>query len=236
MTSDAKSNAREGLIPPSPTPQEHHASTPAAEEDITGDDPIALFKDWFQRAKDKEPRDPHAMTLATVDPAGMPDARMVLLKGVDEGDAPDGAGGGFVFYTNTDSRKGVQLSANPAAALCFYWKSLARQVRIQGPVRPVADAEADAYFASRARDSRIGAWASLQSQPMESRFALETRLAAVAARYAIGDVPRPPNWSGYRLTPVRMEFWRERPFRLHDRVAFTRAGPEAPWTRSRLYP
>ncbi len=232
MTADAKST----LIPPSPSADEHQASAPSTDEDIRGDDPIALFKDWFQLAKDKEPRDPHAMTLATVDAHGMPDARMVLLKGVDDGAAPDGGSGGFVFYTNSDSRKGAQISANPAAALCFYWKSLVRQVRIQGPVRAVTDQEADAYFASRARDSRIGAWASQQSQPLESRFALEKRIATFAARYAIGDVPRPPNWTGYRLTPLRIEFWRERPFRLHDRVAFSRAETAAPWAQSRLYP
>jgi pyridoxamine 5'-phosphate oxidase len=189
-------------------------------------DPFSLFKTWFAEAEAREPADPNAMALATVDEDGMPDARTVLLKGFDAA--------GFVFYTNLDSRKGRQLRANPRAALLFYWKSLKRQVRLRGPVEPVADAEADAYFASRPRLSRIGAWASRQSEPLESRFALEKAVAAATARFTAGAVPRPPHWSGFRLAPVTMEFWREGAFRLHDRVVFRRAGDA--WTRQRLYP
>ncbi len=221
------------IIPPSPSPQEHQDSAPAADEaDFASEDPVALFEHWFAEAKAKEPRDPHAMALATADADGAPDVRMVLLKGLDE----DRAAAGFVFYTNTESQKGGQLAANPQAALCFYWKSLVRQVRVRGPITPVSAEEADAYFASRARDSRIGAWASEQSRPMEGRLALEKRVAQFALKYGVGEVPRPPHWSGYRLNARKIEFWRERPFRLHDRFVFDREGPGAPWRKTRLFP
>src|SRR4051812_35272180 len=190
------------------------------------DEPFRLWQAWFDEAVKGEPRDPTAMSLATVDPDGMPDVRTVLLKGVDER--------GFVFYTNTESNKGRELAANPKAALVFHWKSLRRQIRARGPVTPVSEAEADAYFASRPRDSRIGAWASQQSRPLESRFALEKAVARFAAKHAVGEVPRPPYWTGYRIAPLAMEFWADRPFRLHDRVLFTRQGEG--WAKARLYP
>ena len=209
-----------------PPPAE--ASDASAERLFRGDDPFALFADWFEAAKAAEPNDPSAMTLATADADGAPDARMVLLKGVDER--------GFVFYTNSESAKGLQLAANPQAALLFHWKSLRRQVRVRGPVEPVTDEEADAYFATRARDSQIGAWASDQSRPMEGRFVLERRAAELALKFGIGKVPRPPHWTGYRVAPLRMEFWRDRPFRLHDRLVFERPATGASWARSRLFP
>jgi pyridoxamine 5'-phosphate oxidase len=193
-----------------------------------GGDPFALFAAWLADARKKEPNDANAMALATADAAGAPDVRMVLLKDFDSA--------GFVFYTNLESAKGAQLAGNPNAALLFHWKSLRRQVRVRGAVTPVSAEEADEYFASRARDARIGAWASDQSRQMEGRFALEKRVAAFAAKFGIGEVPRPPHWSGYRLAPVSFEFWRDRPFRLHDRLAFTRAEPSAPWSSSRLFP
>ena len=168
------------------------------------------------------------MTLATVDSRGLPNARMVLLKGVDER--------GFVFYTNMDSQKGQELDAQPKAALVFYWKSLNRQVRVRGPVERVTEKEADAYFASRPKQAQIGAWASKQSTPLESRLAFEKAVALYAAKYAIGEVPRPPRWSGYRIVPLSIEFWQDRPFRLHDRVEFKRERPNAPWNKTRLYP
>jgi pyridoxamine 5'-phosphate oxidase len=204
------------------------ASDPADERLFGGDDPFALFADWFEAAKAAEPNDPNAMTLATADADGAPDARMVLLKGVDER--------GFVFYTNTESAKGLQLGANPQAALLFHWKSLRRQVRVRGPVERVTDEEADAYFATRARDSQIGAWASDQSRPMQGRFVLERRAAELALKFGMGKVPRPPHWTGFRILPHRLEFWRDRPFRLHDRLVFDRPAPDAPWGRSRLFP
>ncbi|MCW5725252.1 MAG: pyridoxamine 5'-phosphate oxidase [Maricaulaceae bacterium] len=191
-------------------------------------DPFALFAEWLEAAKRREPNDPDAMALATADAGGAPDVRMVLLK--------DAGPEGFVFYTNLESAKGGQIAANPQAALCFHWKSLRRQVRVRGPLAPVSAAEADAYFASRARDSRIGAWASQQSRPLESRFALEKAVAAAAARFGLGEVPRPPHWSGFRLSPLRIEFWRDRPFRLHDRLVFIRSDPDSPWRTERLYP
>jgi pyridoxamine 5'-phosphate oxidase len=192
------------------------------------DDPFAIFRDWLAEAEKSEPNDATAMSLASVDEEGLPDVRMVLLKGFDER--------GFVFYTNFESQKGQELLATRKAALCFHWKSLRRQVRARGPIEVVSEAEADAYFASRQRDSRIGAWASKQSRPLESRFALETAVAMYAARYAIGEVPRPPYWSGFRVKPVSIEFWHDRPFRLHERVVFRRATPDGKWDKTRLYP
>ena len=192
------------------------------------DDPLRLFSAWLKDASASEPRDPTAMTLATVGSDGTPNARMVLLKGLDER--------GFVFYTNMDSQKGRELDQNPAAALVFYWKSLNRQIRVRGPVEPVSDAEADAYFATRPKQAQIGAWASKQSQPLESRLAFEKAVALYAAKYAIGSVPRPPRWSGYRIVPLTIEFWHDRPFRLHDRIEFKRDAIGAPWVKTRLYP
>jgi pyridoxamine 5'-phosphate oxidase len=189
-------------------------------------EPWELFRGWMAEATASEPNDPTAMALATVDADGLPNVRMVLLKGADED--------GFVFYTNQDSNKGCELAANPQAALVFHWKSLRRQVRARGAVTTVSDVEADAYFASRPRDSRIGAWASQQSRPLESRFAFEKAIAVHAAKFALGEVPRPPYWTGYRIKPVSIEFWHDRPFRLHDRVIFSKA--EGGWTKTRLYP
>jgi pyridoxamine 5'-phosphate oxidase len=191
-------------------------------------EPLALFDAWMEEAKRSEPADPTAMTLATVDKDGLPNARMVLLKGVDAR--------GFVFYTNTESQKGRELIAHPKAALVFHWKSLTRQVRVRGPVERVTDAEADAYYATRARMSQIGAWASKQSSPLESRHAFEKAVAFYTAKHAIGAVPRPPYWSGFRVVPTVMEFWHDRPFRLHDRVEYRRQTPGHPWLKTRLYP
>jgi pyridoxamine 5'-phosphate oxidase len=191
-------------------------------------EPLALFGAWFAEAKRAEPADANAMTLATVDAEGMPNARMVLLKGFDQN--------GFVFYTNVDSPKGRELSATEKAALVFHWKSLRRQVRVRGPVEPVAANEADAYFATRPRLAQIGAWASKQSAPLESRMALEKAVAMTMAKHALGAVPRPPNWSGYRVIPLILEFWQDRPYRLHDRVEFRRTAPAQPWSKTRLYP
>ena len=192
------------------------------------DEPLRLFKAWFEEAARSEPADPNAMALATVGADGMPNVRMVLLKDFDER--------GFVFYTNVDSQKGHELGGNAKAGLVFHWKSLKRQVRIRGAVTTVTAAEADAYFASRPRLAQIGAWASKQSSPLESRLAFEKAVALYTAKYAIGTVPRPPNWSGYRIIPVSMEFWHDRPYRLHDRVEFRRDAPSAPWNKTRLYP
>ena len=191
-------------------------------------EPFLLFRAWFEEAQASEPNDPNAMALATVDPDGLPNVRMVLMKGWDEA--------GFVFYTNTESAKGQELLSGKKAALVLHWKSLKRQVRVRGPVEIVTDAEADEYFHSRPRDSRIGAWASQQSRPLESRFALEKAVAINAAKYAIGDVPRPPHWTGFRIRPVEIEFWHDKPFRLHDRIVFRRPAPEGGWTKARLYP
>ena len=192
------------------------------------DEPLRLFAAWFEEARRAEPANPDAMTLATVDRDGLPNARMVLLKGFDER--------GFVFYTNFDSAKGRELAGAPKAALTFYWKSLKRQVRVRGSVEAVSKEEADAYFATRSRMAQIGAWASKQSSALESRLAFEQAVAINAAKFAIGTVPRPPNWSGYRVVPQELEFWQERPFRLHDRVVFTRSALAAPWRKARLYP
>jgi pyridoxamine 5'-phosphate oxidase len=191
-------------------------------------EPFALFQNWFAEAGKSEPNDPNAMSLATVDADGLPDVRMVLLKGMDER--------GFVFYSNEESAKGRQLAAVPKAAALFHWKSLRRQIRLRGTVSLASEEEADAYFDSRPRDSRIGAWASAQSRPLETRFALEKAIARYGAKFGVGAVPRPPYWRGFRLDPIAIEFWRDRPFRLHDRLSFTRESPGAPWSRERLYP
>lgn len=216
------------LIPPSPKYDPEATPPPDDAEFFAAAEPFQLFLAWFKEAKAKEPNDPNAMALATVDEAGLPDVRMVLLKDVDAR--------GFTFYTNAESAKGAQLAARPQAALSFHWKSLRRQVRARGPVLAVAPAEADAYFATRDRGARIGAWASDQSRPLESRFALEKRIAEYAAKFGLGDVPRPPHWTGYRLAPLSIEFWRDRPFRLHDRLVFSRAAPAGRWEKRRLYP
>jgi len=189
-------------------------------------EPFRLFGEWLRDAEGKEPNDPNAMAVATVDETGMPNVRMVLLKGFDQQ--------GFVFYTNFESRKGREILASRKAALLFHWKSLRRQVRVRGTVEIVSDAEANDYYASRPRGSRIGAWASQQSRPLESRFALEKAVAEYGLKFGLGEIPRPPHWSGFRIVPSGFEFWHDRPFRLHDRLVFERAGDG--WTTSRLYP
>ncbi len=189
-------------------------------------EPYRLFAQWLEDATASEPNDPNALALATVDAEGLPDVRMVLLKGFDER--------GFVFYTNFESAKGVEILGSMKAAMCFHWKTRRRQVRIRGPVEQVSDAEADEYYASRPRGSRIGAWASKQSRPLESRFALEKAVAEYTARHPVGEIPRPAHWSGFRIVPQQIEFWHDRPFRLHDRMVFTRNADE--WEKTRLYP
>ena len=218
----------QSVIPPSPSVEDYAAQLAAnGDESIFDqDDPFALFVDWLEAAKASELNDANAMTLATVDADGLPDARMVLLKDVDAR--------GFTFFSNQESAKGEQLWAHPAAALLFHWKSLRRQVRIRGAVEAVSEAEADAYFASRARESRNGAWASDQSRPRESRAVLEARVAEQTAGFANSDVPRPDRWTGWRVTPQQIEFWRDRPFRLHDRLRFDLR--DGAWTRTRLWP
>ena len=206
---------------------------PQAGDFTLAEEPFGLFESWFAEAGKHEINDPNGMAVATVDESGMPNVRMVLLK------ALDGAGHplrGFVFYTNFESAKGREIQASRKVALLFHWKSLRRQVRVRGTVSEVTTEEADAYFASRARGSRLGAWASQQSRPLESRFALEKAVAYTTARYPLGEIPRPPHWSGFRITPTEIEFWHDRPFRLHDRVVFRRADAASPWMRERLYP
>jgi pyridoxamine 5'-phosphate oxidase len=220
------------VIPSSPTREEYAADYAAAlaangdESIFTRDDPIGLFVDWLAGARATEPNDANAMALATVDADGLPDCRMVLLKDVDAR--------GFTFYSNSESAKGEQLTARPAAALLFHWKTLRRQVRVRGSIEPVSAAEADAYFASRARESRIGAWASDQSRPLADRAELEAAVARETARFESDDVPRPARWTGWRLVPDAVEFWRDRPFRLHDRLRFERDARG--WSRTRLWP
>lgn len=219
-------------IPPSPD-RETYARDYAAALAANGDEaaferaePIGLFLDWLADARAHEVNDANAMTLSTVDVDGLPDSRVVLLKDIDDR--------GFTFYSNAESAKGLQLAARPVAALLFHWKSLRRQVRVRGSVEPVSTAEADAYFATRARESRVGAWASDQSRPLADRSALETAVARETARFDGVDVPRPDRWTGWRITPQAVEFWRDRPFRLHDRLRFERTSDG--WTRTRLQP
>ena len=218
----------ETLIPASPSEDDYvRQVTQAAPLPLLPEnDPLALFSEWLAEAGKKEPNDANAVTVSTVDGDGMPDSRMVLLKDFDAR--------GFVFYTNTQSGKGVELNANPKAALLFHWKSLRRQVRIRGAVEPVSEAEADVYFASRARHSQLGAWASEQSRPLPDRLALEKRVAEMGLKFGFSKVPRPPHWSGYRVVPQVIEFWRDRPFRLHERLVYDRVGEG--WATKRLYP
>jgi pyridoxamine 5'-phosphate oxidase len=189
-------------------------------------DPVSLFKEWLTEADKSENINPTAMALATADASGVPSVRMVLLKHVDER--------GFSFYTNSESRKGIEISQNPRASLCFYWKSLLREVRVDGPVSNVGQKEADDYFATRTRGSQIGAWASKQSRPLEGRFELEKRIAAYSAKFNVGKVPRPKDWQGFCVYPERIEFWQERKFRLHDRIVYSYSGEG--WKSQRLYP
>jgi pyridoxamine 5'-phosphate oxidase len=209
------------------TPIEHSVWLTKGDFDAA-DEPLRLFAAWFAEATRDEVADPNAMALATVDAGGLPNVRMVLLKDLDQR--------GFVFYTSRDSQKGQELESRPQAALGFHWKSLNRQVRIRGPVTQVSDEEADAYFATRPRMAQIGAWASKQSAPLESRFALEQAVARYTAKFGVGAVPRPPYWVGYRVTPLIVEFWRDRPFRLHERIEFRRDGADAAWVKTQLYP
>ncbi len=204
------------------------AETQLTTSDFTqADEPFRLFGEWLDDATKSEINDPNGVALASVDQDGMPDVRMVLLKGFDEK--------GFVFYTNFESAKGREILGSMKAAMCFHWKSLRRQVRVRGNVEVVSSEEADEYFATRPRGSRIGAWASKQSRPLESRFALEKSVAEFTARYAVGEIPRPEYWSGFRIVPSSLEFWHDRPFRLHDRVTFTRKD-NGGWEKVRLYP
>ncbi len=218
------------LIPPSPSEDDYVAQVAAAGAlpQLSEADPFALFNEWLAEALTKEPNDANAMSLATVDASGMPDVRMVLLKEADPR--------GFVFYSHIGSAKGQELAANPKAALLFHWKSLRRQVRVRGTVTPVTDAEADAYWATRARPAQLGAWASQQSRPLPDRLAFEKKIAEFGLKFGLGKVPRPPHWSGWRIAPEAIEFWRDRPFRLHERLVFRRAAASDDWTTSRLYP
>jgi len=220
------------LIPPSPTEDDYVRQVAAAEPLplLSEADPLALFNAWMAEALAKEPNDANAMALATVDAAGLPDVRMVLLKDADAR--------GFVFYSNRESAKGRELAGNPQAALLFHWKSLRRQVRVRGSVTPVSNAEADAYWATRARPAQLGAWASDQSRPLPDKLAFEKKIAEFGLKFGLGKVPRPPHWHGFRVAPQSIEFWRDRPFRLHERLVFVRAGPEVGggWTTHRLFP
>ena len=218
----------QSVIPPSPSAQDYAAQLAANADETMFEraEPFGLFVEWLEAAKSSEPNDANAMTLATLDAEGMPDARIVLLKDVDAR--------GFTFFSNQESAKGEQLWAQPSAALVFHWKSLRRQVRVRGRVEQVSAAEADAYFASRARESRIGAWASDQSRPLDSRAMLEARVAEKTASFEGQDVPRPDRWTGWRVVPQQIEFWRDRAFRLHDRLRFERDGDA--WKRTRLWP
>ena len=198
------------------------------DSDRTGLDPFAVFEEWFALARESEPNDPHAMALATVDDDGLPDVRMVLLNQRDAR--------GFAFFTNFESAKGEQLHAHPSAAMLMHWKSLRRQVRVRGPVEVVTPAEADAYFASRHKGSQIASSASAQSRPLDSRQTLMDRVSALEAQIGDGPVTRPAHWSGFRIVPLSIEFWKDGQYRLHDRVRFTRQSPDAPWANTRLYP
>jgi pyridoxamine 5'-phosphate oxidase len=208
--------------------QDDHTKQDETAEIQAVEDPFVHFGEWLAKASGQEPNDPNAVALSTVDPDGMPNVRMVLLKGFDRD--------GFVFYTNHESAKGRELLSARKAAMCFHWKSLRRQVRVRGLISEVTSQEADEYFASRPKDSQIGAWASRQSRPLRTRFELEKEIAVFAARYALGKVPRPPHWSGFRLTPVEIEFWRDRPFRLHDRLVYRRKDPASAWQTEKLFP
>lgn len=191
-------------------------------------DPVRLFHDWLEKARASEINDPNGVALATADASGFPDVRMVLLKDADAR--------GFVFYTNLESAKGRELAENPRAALCFHWKSLRRQVRVRGLVSSVSPEEADAYFATRHRESQIGAWASRQSRPLETRFELEKEVARYVAKFGLAKVPRPSHWSGFRIAPLAIEFWRDRPFRLHDRLVYERESADGDWRVRKLFP
>lgn len=214
------------VIPSTPSAAEYAANGTRDLSWVDAADPIALFEEWLAAAGETEPNDPHAMSVATVDADGLPDVRIVLLKGLDER--------GFVFYTNAQSAKGEQLRGQGKAALCFHWKSQKRQVRVRGAVEPVSGAESDAYFASRARGSRIGAWASDQSRPVADRDKLMAKTAEVEDRFEGKEVPRPPHWYGWRVKPDSVEFWQDGAFRLHDRIVFRPEGKS--WSKTRLYP
>ena len=216
------------LIPPSPSEDDYVrlVTTSPPQPQISATDPFALFSEWLREALAHEVNDGNAMAVATVDEAGLPDVRMVLLKDFDAR--------GFVFYTNVESAKGRQLDAHPQAALLFHWKSLRRQVRVRGPVVAVTPEEADAYWATRARPAQLGAWASQQSRPLPDRLAFEKKIAEFGLKFGLGKVPRPPHWSGFRIQPQAIEFWRDRPFRLHERLLFERA--PGGWTTRRLFP